>query len=302
MISWRRFAAGKRRSGAILRFWFCLERELADLARDLWDGTYRHGPYEVFEVHDNKRRTISVASVRDRVVHRLLYDRLVRLYDSAFSFDLWSCRQDKGLAGAVERLQSFFQRYPRAFVWRADVRQYFPSVDQDILRRLALRRISDRLTTRLLDEIIGSYAVAPGRGMPIGNLTSQIFANIYLNEFDRYAQHELKPLEYLRYGDDLALFAATRPEAERFRRLGTVFLGEALKLAVNPRHDTISPVASGLHMLGLELFPGGRRLDRRNRARVRSRLSERNIASYDALVRAHENERRYRHFLWERSS
>ena len=217
--SWQNFIVGKNRTPALEFFHFNLEKNLLELQSDIESGCYRHGGYQKFVIYDKKRREIRVASVRDRVVHRLLYDFLVKLYDRTFIFDLWSCRKSKGVTAAIERTQEFLRRNPRAYVWRADIKKFFDNIDHRILMSILQRKVKDQKLLQLLLEVIGRDRGRIGqllsKGISIGNLTSQIFANIYLNDFDYFVKHELKVKYYLRYGDDFIIIA---PDAEVLNR------------------------------------------------------------------------------------
>ena len=191
------------------------------LCADLNTGRYRHGGYDHKIVNEKKRRDIAVAGVRDRVVHRLFYDYLVPIVDRRFDFDVWSCRPGKGLQQALRRTQQLTDRYANGWVWRGDVEKFFDHVNHQVLHDCLDGLIINRQALEILDTVIMSYATCPfeplgssdrfkGVGIPIGNLTSQIFANIYLHEFDRYVRHELRPSGYVRYGDDFVLFCASR--------------------------------------------------------------------------------------------
>lgn len=297
--SWFNFRRGKRSSRAIVTFEYYLESNLSRLQQDLVTGNYRHGGYEHFVVHDNKPRAIAVAAVRDRVIHRLLYDYLVPIWDKTFIYDAWSCRQGKGLHQAVDRAQSFMRRYPEAWVWRADIKKMFDSIDQDVMKRLLRRRLNDVKALALLDEVIDSYALAEGKGIPIGNLTSQIMSNIYLNEFDRLVQHQLKPLAYLRYGDDWLCFARDRHEITTIQHQSRELLNDGLLLTVNPKLDRISPVHRGVSYLGVDIWSHGRRLQCRMRTRVLERVNASNISSYRALLAAHEKPKKVKYLDWQ---
>src|SRR3990167_7098857 len=155
--SWWNFRRGKRASTAITEFAFYLEQNLYKLHQELINGEYRHGDYEHFIVRDNKRREIAVANVRDRVVHRLLYDYLVPIWDKTFIYDAWSCRKNKGLYGAIDRAQLFMKTYYSGWVWRTDIIKFFDSVNQSTLKRLLRRRVHDPAALWLLDEVINSY-------------------------------------------------------------------------------------------------------------------------------------------------
>lgn len=312
--NWFSFRRGKRATEELHDFQYHLERNLFELFQDLNKGWYRHGGYRKFVVCDNKRREISVASIRDRVVHRLVYDFLVRLYDKTFIYDAWSCRKGKGLLGAIERAQDFFKRYagvthtPRShysWVWKCDVKKFFDSVDQEVLLKILSRRIKDRATLNLLKEIIFSFtvlsddSVSGGKvGMPIGNLTSQIFANIYLNELDRFVKHTLKVEAYLRYGDDFIVIEDDLERLRIVRDTAVRFLADELKLQVNPKSDRIMKATYGLKFLGVKLWSSGRTLNRRNLTRVNERLGLCNISSYSGLIWVHGNMKQVKHFNW----
>lgn len=155
--SWFNFRKGKNATGELHDFEYNLEKNLSDLYRDLENGTYRHGGYRVFTVCDNKKRVISVAHIRDRVVHRLVYDYLVPIYDRTFIFDAWSCRKGKGLLACIERTQKFLRKNSRSYVWRADIRKFFDSVDHGIFFKSIARRIRDEKALRLIRKVINSF-------------------------------------------------------------------------------------------------------------------------------------------------
>ena len=162
--SWFRFRKGKHATAELHGFQYSLEENLYRLHQNLADGAYRHGGYKKFVVDDNKRREIFVASIRDRVVHRLVYDFLTVLYDKTFIYDAWSCRLGKGLLGAIQRTREFLRRWPKSFIWRADVTKFFDSVDQKILLEILARRIKSAKNYNLLEEIIGSFDVDKKKG------------------------------------------------------------------------------------------------------------------------------------------
>lgn len=302
--SWQRFAPGKRHTPAFERFRYHLERNLRLLSDEVQAGSYRHGPYRTFTVSDPKTRLIAVASIRDRLIHRLLYDALVPRFDPVFLYDVWSCREGKGLHRAVDRAQAFLRSFPRSIVWRADIARFFESVEHRMLRRCIRRRISDERTWLLLDQVIDSYSLLPqsptqpGMGIPIGNVTSQVFANIVLHELDRFVVHGLHPLRYLRYGDDFLLFFSDRAEAERCREVVRAFLRDELLLSVHVRNDIVVEARQGLRFCGYEIYPGGRRLKRATATRWKRRLAVGNIGSYAGLVRSERQEKFLREFHW----
>lgn len=296
--AWSKFRKGKRMSMEMHEFQYHLHKNLNQLYRDLNSRAYRHGPYKKFTVCDNKRREISVSSVRDRVVHRLLYDYLVPLFDPTFVYDAWSCRKGKGLIGAIQRTQSFLNSYPDAYVWRADIKKFFDSVNHEILANLILKRANSSTTNWLISLVIRSYSTCSGTGIPIGNLTSQIFANIYLNELDHFVKHTLKPKAYLRYGDDFVIFVDSKEQIIEVRLKVIAFLQRALKLELHPTNDHIIQARQGLKFLGCWIYPMGRKLTNRNWVRVKERVNLRNISSYHGLVSHHSTKKKQKEFRW----
>lgn len=302
--SWFKFRRGKRRTKELETFSYYLEQNLQSLFSDLDKGAYRHGGYKKFIVADNKRREINVASIRDRVVHRLVYEYLYKIYDKTFIYDVWSCRKEKGLSGAIERAQKFLGKYKNSFVWRADIKKFFDNIDHQILLKIILFRIKDKKAVNILKEIINSYSVASNRereskrGVPIGNLTSQIFANIYLNELDRLVKHFLKPQTYLRYGDDFIIIADNLDMLKKIRNKTIQFINEKIRLEINAKNDIIIKTRQGLKFLGVWIYPKGRRLNKRNWNRAKERLNLQNISSYSGLVSQHSKEKLIKEFNW----
>ncbi|OGZ68600.1 MAG: hypothetical protein A3C50_04170 [Candidatus Staskawiczbacteria bacterium RIFCSPHIGHO2_02_FULL_43_16] len=298
--SWFAFKRGKKSTQELERFNYYLEENLYSLHQDLNVGTYKHQPYKKFIAVDNKRREILVASIRDRVVHRLMYQYLVDIYDQTFIFDVWSCRKEKGLTGAIERTQDFLNKYPRFFVWRSDVKKFFDNINHRRLLDIISLRVSDKKAVDLLKEIIKTYAQAGsvGKGIPIGNLTSQIFANIYLNELDRFIKHLIKPIAYLRYGDDFIIISENVEKLKEIREATIRFLEDDLFLKINGKSDIIVKAKWGLKFLGVKVFPKGRRLNNRNLQRIHDRISLKNVSSYAGLLKKHSNTRKIKYFNW----
>jgi retron-type reverse transcriptase len=259
-----------------------LEKELISLYAEIHYGVYRHGGYRHFYVTDNKKRKISVAGVRDRVVQRMVYEYLVKLYDKRFVYDVWSCRKKKGLHGALARIQKFIRNKNIRFVWRADISKYFDSIDRATLLDILRRKINGPVALYLLNEIINS---APGeKGLPIGNITSQVLSNVYLNELDRYVKIDLKVAGYARYGDDFIVTATSFDTAVEKRTKISAFLSDKLKLSLNAKSDKIIKIKQGIPILGQQIFRKGKRLNKRNITRINRRLKMNNIASYAGLI------------------
>lgn len=160
---WFQFRKGKKPVKELEHFKYFLEKNLFALYGELNNGSYRHGRYRHFVVTDNKRRQIAVASVKDKVVHRLLYEYLRPIYDKTFIFDVWSCRENKGLIGAIERTQAFLRRHSQSFVWRADINKFFDHLNHSILRNILRLKISDGNALWLLEQVIKSYSTISTR-------------------------------------------------------------------------------------------------------------------------------------------
>lgn len=297
-LCWQLYKKGKKRSLEFERFYYNIESELLRLHHDLLSKKYKHGHYRNFIVNDNKKRIISVAPIRDRIIHRLLYDYLVEIFDKTFIYDTWSCRKGKGLHGAIERTQDFLNENRDGYVWRSDIKKFFDSVGHGVLMNLLKLRIQDRLALKLLKEIIGSYHTAIGKGMPIGNLPSQIFANIYLNEFDRFVKHIYKPRAYLRYGDDFILIYKNLSQLENMRFQAIDFLKNKLRLSINLKNDIIVKARHGIKFLGTIIYANGRKINKRNQSRIKLRLNYGNIPSYYGLIK-HSQPKKIKDFNYQ---
>lgn len=240
--------------------------------------TYRPGPYTSFYVHEPKRRLISAAPFRDRVVHHALCNLIEPLFERSFIFDSYANRVGKGTHAALDRAQHFARRYP--YVLQCDVRQFFPAIDHQLLERALAAKIVDPAVLWLCRLILASgvgvlsqaydmvyfpgddlFAAARPRGLPIGNLTSQFWANVYLNGFDHFVKRDLRCPAYLRYVDDFLLFANDKQTLWAWRAAIVERLGR-LRLTIHPGAQP-RPVTEGFPFLGFGIYPDRRRLKRR---------------------------------------
>ena len=285
IVSFRGLLAAERRAGRghisnphVLRFRWRLESELLALEQELREGAYRPQPYTQFHIRDPKPRIITVARYRDRVVHHAICAPLERALEALFIFDTYACRTGKGTLAALERACSFSRKH--TYFLKLDIRHYFHSIAHDILlaqlRRLKPdRRYMDLLETVIRHPIPGQKA---GRGLPIGNLTSQHFANLYLSSLDHCIKEELCIPGYVRYMDDLLLFGGG-DELHRARNAIERFLREQLCLELKPRATVLAPTRHGVTFLGWRIFPGTTRLARPARIRARRAI----VRSYAQL-------------------
>ncbi len=296
MGEWRK---GKKPSRAIDEFEHDLVSSLAEITLQLQTKTYKHAGYRKLQIVEKKRRDLAVASVADRLVDRMVHDQLVEIYDKSFDPDVWSSRLEKGLHKCLARTQKLLQKYPDSYIWRSDITKFFDSVDQAVLIQILKIKIDDKSDLFwLCREIITSYNLLERRtengerrtengerrtGIPIGNVTSQVFANIYLNEFDRFVRHQLKPFAYIRYGDDFIVFASTKRRAEEYRAKSKNFLGEFLKLSLHKKNDAIVPSESGLKFLGHAITKDFCVVDKATSRAALKRVTPKNLASYKSL-------------------
>lgn len=268
-------AARKARQGCTntqesRRFLFHLEPELLTLQRELNSQTYTPGPYRFFFVSDPKKRRIAVAPFRDRVVHHAVVNILGPIYERSFIHDSYATRPGKGTHAAILRAQAFTRRWP----WhlKADIDKYFDSVDHQTLLGALRRKILDRRMLALLERIIAN-APEPGQGLPIGNLTSQFLANVYLDPFDHFVKEELRIKGYLRYMDDFVLFAENRKALKDLRPLIQAYLAVRLGLRIKPTAVWINRSTHGLTFLGMRIFPGLLRVRPENLRRCQRRMA-----------------------------
>lgn len=273
-----------------MKFECDLERNLFDLQDELRSGAYRHGQYDAFTVHDPKARSIHKATVRDRVVHQTIVSALEPLFDPQFIEDSFSCRLGKGTHAAVRRLRRFLWtasmgNHRTVSVLQCDIRGFFASVDHETLLGLLHRRVRDVRMLALLERITRSFSMVPGKGIPLGNLTSQLFANVYLHELDRFVKHELHERWYLRYCDDFAIVHADRARLFALVPMIEQFLERQLLLHLHPRKVTVRTWTQGIDFLGYVLLPRATVLRTRTKHRMLHRLTMQNASSYFGLCR-----------------
>lgn len=295
LAAWKEFVKDKRKKADVQAFQLRLMDNILSLHREFVAGTYRHGPYEAFKVNDPKPRDIHKATVRDRLVHHAIYRVLYPIFDRTWVADSFSCRRDKGTHRAMNRFHIFARKVSRnetrtCWVLKCDVRKFFASIDQKILMEIVTRRLSDTRSTALVGEIVKSfYSTAPGKGLPLGNLTSQMLVNLYMNEFDQYAKHGLKCRYYIRYADDFVLLSDDRTQLEEWLPQIAAFLGENLALSLHPGKVYIKTYASGVDFLGWVHFMDHRILRTSTKRRIMRALSgdvhEASVASYLGLLK-----------------
>jgi len=288
LLAYRLASSGKRGHACVAAFEYRLEDNLVRLQRELESRTYRPGRYNSFYIHEPKRRLISAAPFRDRVVHHALCNVIEPVFERSFIADSYANRVGKGTHRALDRCQEFARRY--RYVLPCDVRQFFPSIDHVLLAETLSSKVRDPEVLGLIEQVLASgvgvlseeydmvyfpgddlLAAARPRGLPIGNLTSQFWANCYLNPFDHFVKRELRCPAYLRYVDDFLLFGDDKRQLRNWR---TALVGRLarLRLAIHEESAHARPVGDGIPFLGFIVYPQRRRLKRRKGVAFARRL------------------------------
>jgi RNA-directed DNA polymerase len=263
------------------------------LHADLKSESYRNGGYISFNISDPKPRIIHKANVRDRLLHHALYRQLYPFFDKTFIHDSYSCRDGKGIHKALDRFKAFSHKVGRnntrtVWVLKCDIKKFFASMKHDKLMSILEAHILDPDILNLLQEIISSFEVTPKTGLPLGNLTSQLFANVYMNEFDQFVKHRLKAKHYIRYADDFVFLSEDRVYLESLIPKLSEFLETSLGLMMHPDKVYIKSFASGVDFLGWVHFPYHRVLrtvsKRRMFIKLRNNTSKERLNSYLGLM------------------
>jgi retron-type reverse transcriptase len=292
--AWVEFIGGKSGKKDVQEFSLRMMDNILALHRELLDGTYRHGEYHAFNICDPKPRSIHKATVRDRLVHRALYQILYPFFDKIFITDSYSCRIEKGAHRAIQRFGFFARKVGRndtrtIWVLKCDIRKFFASIDHKMLKEILGKRIFDALTIKLLESVIDSFSTTEGKGLPLGNLTSQLFSNIYLNEFDQFVKHTLKAKYYVRYADDFVFISENREHLEKLVLIIRDFLSQKLNLELHPNKLFLKTLVSGVDFLGWVHFPKYRVLRTTTKRRMIKRIAvhptKGTIASYMGLLK-----------------
>jgi len=292
--AWREFVRVKRNRADVQDFGRHLMSNVLTLHHELVADTYRHGGYHHFKISDPKPRDIHKASVRDRLVHHALYRKLYPLFDRTFIADSYSCRLGKGTHRAMNRFRAFAHKVSKnntrtCWVLKCDICKFFASVDQHVLVEIIGTYIPDERIRALISNIVGSFnSGAVGKGLPLGNLTSQLLVNIYMNEFDQFVKHKLKVRHYVRYADDFVILSHDRAHLVETLRYIVVFLRDRLRLELHPKKVSIETLASGTDFLGWVHFPDHRVLRTSTKRRMLRALSgnpkEETVSSYRGML------------------
>jgi RNA-directed DNA polymerase len=289
--AWDEFKRGKRMKEDVLAFEKELESNIFNLHRDLKANRYKHGSYTDFYIQDPKLRHIYKASVRDRVVHHAMFAALNPIFEPTYIPNSFSCRVGKGTHKGVEVLAQIFRAVSKngtqaCYALKCDIRKFFDSIDHGTLLSILEKRIADPDTRWLMQEVVESYEAAglrerereresknaPRKGLPIGNLTSQLFANVYMNEFDQFVKHALHIKHYIRYTDDFLIIDNDPTKLKALLKPIQNFLCERLNLNLHPDKVEIRRYSKGIDFLGYVAFPHFRLLRKKTEKRMRRKL------------------------------
>ena len=287
-LAYQNASRGKRGRNATASFESLMADNLLELQQELVEKTYQPGKYNSFYIHEPKKRLISAAPFRDRVVHHALCNIALPYFERLFIGDSYANRKGKGTHRALDRCTQFSRRFK--FVLQCDVKQFFPSIDHSILHEILSKMLPDQSLMWLVERILESgcgvlseeyqmvffpgddlFSVNRPRGLPIGNLTSQWWANCYFNPFDQFVKRELGCKAYLRYVDDFLLFNNSKSELMRWREKVIKHM-EILRLTLHDKTTYPKPVTEGIPFLGFIVFPDHRLLKARKGHAFRRKL------------------------------
>ena len=282
-LAFWRAVRGKRHRPEVQRFTRQLDLELSRLRVEILDLSVAVGEYATFRIWDPKPRLIHAPCFRERVLHHAMMNHLGPVLDRALVDDTFACRVGKGAYAAAERAQRHVQRFP--WYVQLDMKSYFASIDHAVLERALARRFRDPGVRALCARVVAGHGSAEGRGLPIGALTSQHFANLYLDPLDRFLLEGQRVAGLVRYMDDVVCFAHSRPQARAVLASVAPFLGERLKLQLRDG-GVLQRSELGLAFVGFRIYPGTIRLSRRRMERYRRARKQWELAYARGLLDA----------------
>src|SRR3989338_4541277 len=320
--AWQEFLRDKKNRKDVILFQAKLMDNILELHQDLKNKTYKHGGYVAFNISDPKPRQIHEATAQDRLLHHLIHQELYEYFDKKFIHDSYSCRVSKGTHKAMNRFRDFFRKVSKnntrtCWVLKCDIKKFFANIDHQILKNILAKHIQDKDILWLFGQVIDSFSSNShmsdmwGKakvGLPLGNLTSQLLVNVYMNEFDQFVKRELKIKHYIRYADDFVILSESKEYLGAKLPKIQNFLSESLRLSLHPDKVFIKTFASGLDFLGWIHFPGHRVLrtvtKKRMFAKIKHCPSEETLQSYLGLLGHGDafklcQEVRSRQWLWQ---
>lgn len=282
---------GKRYRDEILEFSFNVEEYLMEISEELKSTTYEVGGYREFYVYEPKQRLIMALPFKDRVIQWGVYQLLNPIFDRTYIYDSYGCRNGKGTLRAVQRLHYWLKQVGKKdkpfYYLKLDVSKYYYRVDHEVLINILRRKIKDEEMLQLLTTIITYEGTLfglklngdinnpedkiTGKGIPIGNLTSQMFANLYLNELDQYCKRTLGIHYYVRYMDDIIILSDDKAKLHEYKNLIQTYLEEKLKLNLNNK-TALRPITLGIEFVGYRLWPTHIKIRKSTSMKMKKRL------------------------------
>lgn len=256
-----------------------LKANLNQLREELISETYKPKPLETFIVRDPKTRKISKSDFRDRIIHHAICNIIEPIFEREFIYDSYANRIGKGTLKAIERFEKFKRQVTKnctqkAYILKADIKQYFENVDHSILIKILERKIKDKQFINIIKIILDNHnSKNKGKGMPLGNLTSQFFANLYLNDLDQFIKKELKVKYYVRYVDDFIIMDGDYDKLQKHKQIIDDFLRRNLMIGLHKDKSKIRKIGSGVQFLGLRIYLYYRLLAKMNIRKFRLKLS-----------------------------
>ncbi|MFA6405009.1 MAG: reverse transcriptase domain-containing protein [Candidatus Paceibacterota bacterium] len=287
--AWRHFSRGKRSKKDVVEFELRLEENLFKLHEDLESGSWQPDPYRISFIQDPKPRKIHEPSVRDRVLYQAIYSKLNIIFDESFIHDSYASRKWKGTHKGIKRFEIFARKitanYTKvAYVLKCDIRKFFDNIDHNLLLSLVRKRVSDEKFMGLMTQIIESFSTKSGIGVPLGNVTSQICSNIFLNELDQYAKHCLKARYYIRYCDDFVILHESKRFLENCILKLDYFLKNKLKLELHPNKISLRKIHNGTDFLGYVSLPHRKILRTKTKKRIIKKIEKLSIMLQRELI------------------
>lgn len=299
-LAWEGFKRGKLNKKDVLDFSYAAEKNLLKLHLELLNKKYNHGIYETFVLHDPKPRLISKACVKDRIVHHAIVRILEPIYDKKFIYRSYSSRKNKGLHKAILELRKMVLSVTKndnrsAYYLKCDIKKFFDSIDHNILINIIKKDIKNQEVLNLLLNVIKSFSSEPGKGLPLGNYTSQIFTNIYMHRLDEYIKRNLKIKYYIRYSDDFVLIHQSKDFLSKVLKDINCFLNSNLKLKLHENKIILNKVSKGIDFLGYVVFPNYVKLRTKTKKRILKKFhkkpSFKTLNSYIGITKhAYSNE------------
>lgn len=284
LLASKKAMRGKKAKSSVSAFYFNLENEVINLQQELALGSYRPMEYTQFMIREPKVRKICSSEFRDRVVHHAICNIAEPIFEGRSVYDSYACRAGKGSHVAVVRCQQFARTF--RYYLKCDIRKFFESIDHVVLKRLLRRTFKDEKLLTLLDIIIDHRVpgTAIGRGLPIGNLTSQHFANFYLSKLDHFTKERHRVKGYVRYMDDFISFSNDKGSQRGLLADIDRFVREELKLELKESVTTLAPVTEGVPFLGFRIFTGIIRIKRENLIRMNQKIKKKEKLYLEGLI------------------